>query len=166
MQADPILPYSTGYEFAPNPADHEWKFSIEPVTGFATTVSCSKFLRQSCFWDRLSQNIHAHSKKNLSFIASITQIKPMWATAFDNSLSLSIAYILLKCTQKHKFFSLWPPSRNPYIAELYPRFWALCGDFLSQLEFLNWFQALWFLQDKAEFKDKTSSIQIWHMTLF
>ena len=40
-QADPDLAFSTGYDFAPKPAEHEWTFTIEPVTGFTTTVSPS-----------------------------------------------------------------------------------------------------------------------------
>lgn len=38
LQAEAALPASTGFDFAPDPAEHDWTFSIEPVSGYATTV--------------------------------------------------------------------------------------------------------------------------------
>jgi hypothetical protein len=43
-QADPRLAYSTGFDFAPQPEEHEWTFSVEPVTGFTTTVRLPSLL--------------------------------------------------------------------------------------------------------------------------
>lgn len=39
LKADPQLAYSTGHNFAPDPRQHEWTFSIEPVTGYTLMVN-------------------------------------------------------------------------------------------------------------------------------
>ena len=40
MQADDALAASTGNAFAPDPAQHDWMYGMEPVTGLTLYVSC------------------------------------------------------------------------------------------------------------------------------
>ena len=38
MQADPVLTWSTGFDFLPDPSEHAFTFSVEPVSGYTITV--------------------------------------------------------------------------------------------------------------------------------
>ena len=38
VQADPVLAESTGFDFSPDPSEHAFTFSVEPVSGYTITV--------------------------------------------------------------------------------------------------------------------------------